>query len=114
MTEPDKSAEADIEGNIRELMRREGTNPRQVGGYPEGATNNLRPLLGRISANSMRQIDSLISDLQILRDRLQADSSRVEREIVEYEALSQSVIQLTKIIADGVTHLKKVPASVNE
>jgi hypothetical protein len=62
----------------------------------------------------MRQIDSLISDLQILRDRLQADSSRVEREIVEYEALSQSVIQLTKIIADGVTHLKKVPASVNE
>jgi hypothetical protein len=35
---------------------------------------------------------------------------------VEYAALSQSVIQLTKIIADSVTHLKKVPdaASVSE
>jgi hypothetical protein len=35
---------------------------------------------------------------------------------VEYAALSQSVIQLTKIIADGVTHLKKVPdaAGVSE
>jgi hypothetical protein len=116
MTEPDKPAEAEIEGNIRELMGREGANLRQVGGYSEGATNSLRTLLGRVSANSKREIDNLISELQTVRDRLHADSSRLEREIVEYAALSQSVIQLTKIIADSVTHLKKVPdaASVSE
>jgi hypothetical protein len=34
-----------------------------------------------------------------------ADGSRVQHEIVEYTALSQSVIQLTKIIVDGMTRV---------
>jgi hypothetical protein len=113
MTEPDKPAEGEIEGNIRELMRRVSTNPQQVGGYSEVAPNNLRTLLGRVSANSTREIDNLISELQTLRDRLHADGSRVEREVVEYATLSQSAIQLTKIIADGMTHLQDA-ASVSE
>jgi len=61
------------------------------------------------TAHSTREIDHLIGELQTLRERLRADGSRVERDIVEYAALSQSVIQLTKIIADGVTHVKTVP-----
>jgi hypothetical protein len=99
----------EIEGNIRELVRRDTNSIRQVDTESEMAANNLSSLLRRVSGNSAREIDHLIGELRILRDKLQADSDRVEREIVEYASLSQSVIQLTKIIADGVTQVKKVP-----
>ncbi len=99
----------EIEGNIRELVRRDTTAFRQVESDSEMAANNLSTLLRRVSGNSAREIDHLIGELCTLRDKLQSDSDRVEREIVEYASLSQSVIQLTKIIADGVTQVKKVP-----
>jgi hypothetical protein len=99
----------EIEGNIRELVRRDTSAFRQGESDSEMAANNLSTLLRRVSGNSAREIDNLIGELRILRDKLQADSDRVERDIVEYAALSQSVIQLTKIIAEGVTQVKKVP-----
>jgi chemotaxis protein histidine kinase CheA len=107
--EIDQPAETEIEGNIRELVRRDSTVLRQPGGESEVAANNLSSLLRRVSANSTREIENLISELRVLRDKLQNDGSRVERDIVEYASLSQSVAQLTKIIADGVTQVKKVP-----
>jgi hypothetical protein len=39
--------------------------------------------------------------------------NRVQREIVEYVSLSQSVIQLTKIVSVGMTHVKKVSDAPN-
>ncbi len=99
----------EIEGNIRELVRRDTTALRQAESDSELAANNLSTLLRRVSGNSAHEIDNLIGELRVLRDKLQADSDRVERDIVEYASLSQSVIQLTKIIADGVTQVKKVP-----
>jgi hypothetical protein len=100
---------AEIEGNIRELVRRDTTGLRQAESDSELAANNLSTLLRRVSGNSAHEIDNLIGELRVLRDKLQADSDRVERDIVEYASLSQSVIQLTKIIADGVTQVKKIP-----
>lgn len=105
----DKPAEVEIEGNIRELVRRDPISIRQGGAEGEVAANSLSTLLRRVSANSTREIDNLIDELKTLREKLQSDGSRVERDIVEYAALSHSVIQLTKIIADGVTQVKKVP-----
>jgi hypothetical protein len=105
----EKSQDVEVEGNIRELVRRDSTTFRHADGDSELAANSLSTLLRRVSGNSAREIDNLIGELRILRDKLQADSTRVERDIVEYAALSQSVIQLTKIIAEGVTHVKKVP-----
>ena len=32
--------------------------------------------------------------------------NRVQRDIVEYASLSQSVVQLTKIVSEGMTHVK--------
>ncbi len=107
--ENDKPAAAEIEGNIRELVRRDSTALRQAEGEGELAANSLSALLRRVSGNSTREIDNLISELQTLREKLQADGHRVERDIVDYAALSQSVMQLTKIIAEGVTQLKKIP-----
>lgn len=107
--EIEKPADTEIEGNIRELVRRDPPSLRQSGSDSDVAANNLSSLLRRVSANSTREIENLIGELRVLRDKLQNDGSRVERDIVEYAALSQSVAQLTKIIADGVTQVKKVP-----
>ncbi|MGB6534971.1 MAG: hypothetical protein WBF58_03310 [Xanthobacteraceae bacterium] len=107
--ETDRPVDTEIEGNIRELVRRDSPALRQGGVEGEAAANNLSALLRRVSANSTREIDNLIGELRTLREKLHADGTRVERDLVEYAALSQSVVQLTKIIAEGVTHVKKVP-----
>ena len=59
--------------------------------------------------NSVQEIDRLISDLQMLRNRLYEEGERVQREIVEYATLSQAAMQSTKIIAESISSWKKVP-----
>jgi methyl-accepting chemotaxis protein len=73
-------------------------------------TENLSDLLGRVSKNSTGEIDSLIGEFGRLRGKLQTDSERLQREIEEYAALSQQVMQLTKTISESV---EKVRASVD-
>jgi hypothetical protein len=71
---------------------------------------NLSELLGRVSENSTSQIDDLVGDFGRLREKLRTDSQRLQREIEEYAALSQQVMQLTKTISESV---EKVRASVD-
>src|SRR5436189_300033 len=71
--------------------------------------NNINQLLQRVAGTSVQEIDKLISELQTLRDTLQSEAARVQREIVEYATLSQAALQSTKIIAESLTHWKKVP-----
>ncbi len=104
----DKSPEMEVEGNIRELVRRDSTAFRQTETDSEISANNLNALLRRVSATSTREIDDLIVELQTLREKLQADGNRVQRDIAEYAELSQSVMQVTKIISESV---KKLPGS---
>ena len=72
-------------------------------------SENLSELLGRVSKNSTGEIDSLIGDFEQLRRKLQTDHERIQRDIEEYAALSQQVMQLTKTISGSV---EKVRASV--
>ncbi|MGB7035667.1 MAG: hypothetical protein WBD71_09075 [Xanthobacteraceae bacterium] len=108
--EIDKPAEIEVEGNIRELTRG-GSALRQSDGDGEMTASNLGGLLRRVSGSSTRQIDNLIGELRTLREKLQTDGDRVQREIVEYAALSQSVMQLTKIVAESVKNLPDDPSS---
>ncbi len=71
--------------------------------------NNVGSLLRRVTGTSTREIDNLINELQNLRDKLRTDGNRVQRDIVEYAALSQSVMQLTKIISESLMQVKKLP-----
>ena len=70
-------------------------------------TENLSDLLGRVSKTSFGELDNLIGELEGLRRRLRTDRNRIQREIEEYHALSQQVMQLTKIISESV---QKLPA----
>jgi len=106
----DTSAETEVEGEIREFVRRDVVGIRR---QPESdsdlVANNINQLLQRVAGTSVQEIDKLISELQTLRDTLQSEAARVQREIVEYATLSQAALQSTKIIAESLTHLKKVP-----
>ena len=73
-------------------------------------TENLGELLGRVSKNSTGEIDSLIGDFARLREKLQTDGEHIQREVEEYRALSEQVMQLTKTISESVG---KVRSSVD-
>jgi acetyl esterase/lipase len=99
----------EIEGNIRELVRQQGSAIRQSDPASEQATNELSNLLRQVSLQSTREVDRLIDDLRRLREKLEEQGNRVQRDIVEYASLSQSVVQLTRIVSEGMTHVKSVP-----
>lgn len=105
----ERSVEAEFEGKIHELVRRDNDVVRRTDS--ETATRDLGDLLRRVSANSTSEIDSLIGELRLLREKLLADGNRVERDIVEYAALSQSVIEMTKIITESMQQVKKLPSA---
>lgn len=100
---------AEIEGNIRELVRQQSSAIRQSDPAGEQATSELSNLLRQVSLQSTREVDRLIDDLKTLREKLEEQGNRVQRDIVEYASLSQSVVQLTRIVSEGMTHVKRVP-----
>ena len=106
----DNSVETAVEGEIREFVRRDVATSlrRQPESDSEMVANNITSLLQRVAGTSVQEIDKLISELQTLRDMLQNEGARVQREIVEYATLSQAALQSTKIIAESLTGWKKV------
>lgn len=60
-----------------------------------------------ISVRSVQEIDHLIEGLQGLREKLNNDGDRLHRQIAQYGAFSQSVIELTKIVSDGMASVNK-------
>jgi hypothetical protein len=63
-------------------------------------------MLGRVSENSMGEIENLLGEFQRLRERLRVDGERIQREIEEYNELSQMVMQLTKTISESVEKVR--------
>ena len=61
---------------------------------------------GQIAGTSFKEIDRLIDELHALRDHLQDEGLRVQREIVKYAQLSQAAMKSTKIIAEGMTQMQ--------
>jgi DNA repair exonuclease SbcCD ATPase subunit len=101
------SSEMDAEANIRELTHASHAFRQAEKKDDQTSANSLDTLLGRVSEASTREIENLIDELQTLRNKLQADGSRIRRDIMEYAGLSQQVMQVTTIISDNV---KKLPA----
>jgi hypothetical protein len=67
---------------------------------------NLSDLLGRVSENSIGEIDNLVGEFQQLREKLRTDGERLQREIEEYNELSQMVMQMTKTIAESIDKVR--------
>ena len=98
-----------VEGEIREFVRRDGAVLRRAPDSDgELIANNIGALLQRVSGSSVHEIDRLISELQTLRELLESEGARVQREVAEYAHLSQSAMQSTKIIAESLAQWKNV------
>ena len=49
-----------------------------------------------------------------MRKKLDKDGDRLQLEIEQYTAFSRSIIQLAKIVSDGMTIVNKAPTTVPE
>ena len=104
-----QSLEMEIRENIHELSRASDVvRQAEIAGDEIGA-NSLSPFLQRVAEASRREIEYLIRDLQALDKKLQADVSRIQRDMEEYVELSQGVMQLTSIFADSARKLPGAP-----
>jgi hypothetical protein len=101
--------EQEPEVESRETARTDGGHADNVDDDVKLASNNIDALMRRMSLSSTREIDSLIGELKVLRAKVASDGNRVEHAVRDYTELNQSVVQLTKIISDGLTHLKRAP-----
>jgi hypothetical protein len=108
-----QALEMEIKENIDGLTRASDVVRQAEIAGDEIAANSLGPFLQRVAEASRREIEYLIRDLQTLDKKLQADVSRIQRDIEEYAELNQHVMQLTSIIADSVRKLPGAPGIIS-
>jgi hypothetical protein len=95
-----------LEGEVGELVRRDtGASPLQQENS-ELAASNVGSLVQRVSGTSVQEIEKLIAELQILRDMLQNEAARVQREIVKYAILTQGARQSMRAISESLSFWK--------
>jgi hypothetical protein len=106
----------EVEGEIREFVRRDVATLRRTSpdGNSDIMANNVNSLVQRVSLTSTQEIDKLIAELQSLRDYLQTEGERVQREISGYAHLSQSALASAKVIADGMAQWKNAFESTRQ
>ena len=93
-----------IETDLRNALREGKSRSPDV---TKDAGNDYSGLVSGISVRSIQEIDHLIAGLQGLRQKLNNDGDRLHQAIAQHAALSQSVIELTKIVSDGMASVNK-------
>jgi hypothetical protein len=102
-----KSAEIRVQGQVRELVRRDFAPRRRPA--DSDLAGHVGSLMERVAEASLQEIDDLIAELRRRREQLLGESARVQRAIIEYAQLSQSTMQSTKIITESLAYWNKVP-----
>jgi hypothetical protein len=105
---------SDLERDLRERLLRKKSgkagNSVAVRASDEAAVE-VTSMVSQISAQSIQEVDHLIVGLQGVRQKLDAAGDRIQRDIGQYAAYSQAVIELTKIVSDGMVSIAKPPTS---
>ena len=109
---------AEVEASIRDFVRKDVASMRQqaadlpgrIEPVPEQSSDvtasNVNSLIERVAGASITEIQNLVSELTSLRNLLQSEGERVQREISGYAQLSQAAMQSTRLIADNVAQWK--------
>ena len=107
---PDEATANTVEGNIRELARRDLSflrPPRSEGAATKDPTvENLDRLIQRVAGDSMDEIDRVMRELETVRDTVRMEGERVTREVAGYASLSHAATTAMKVIADGIKQWK--------
>jgi hypothetical protein len=110
---------ANVEGEIREFVRKDVMSGRRTSPDDLGA-GNLNFLIERVAGTSIREIEHLITELQSVSDYLRSEGERVQREIAGYAQASQAAMASAKIIADsmgqwkGATAVRQTPPQAEQ
>jgi len=59
-------------------------------------------LIKRVTANSVQELDDVIADLKMLREKLDGDAARMRRELAEFAAFGESTLQSMKVISESL------------
>jgi hypothetical protein len=100
---------AAIEVDMRDLLRAKKARHSDPSKEPG---SDYSYLVSQMSGQSVYEIDHLIEGLQGVREKLNGDGDRLHREILQYTAFSQSIIELTKIVSDGMAFVNKSVTAV--
>jgi|SRR5215475_4109163 len=100
---------ADVEGEISELVTCGVIELRRHLANDGKLVSDVSQLLRRASVTSLHEIDELIGELEVLRNRLHYDGERMAREIVDYATLSLAAMQSTRMIAENLTRRAALP-----
>ena len=104
------SAVNQVEAEIREFVRRDGRHLRRTQDTAgEIFATNVNSLVQRVAGASLREIDSLLQELETLRDTLQSEGERVQRELTNYAQLSQNALESIRVNAEGMMQLRARP-----
>ncbi len=107
---------SEVEAGIRDFVRKDVAHlgrPASGGGSTErkpsaeATVNNVNSLIQSIAGTSLSQVETLVSELESLRDLLHAEGQRVQREISGYAQLSQAAMKSTRMIADNIEQWKR-------
>jgi hypothetical protein len=112
------AAVTEVEAGIRDFVRNDvaylrrpvsGATGTEMALEPstEATVNNVNSLIQRVAGTSLSEIETLVSELESLRDLLHAEGQRVQREISGYAQLSQAAMKSTRMIADNVAQWKR-------
>ena len=93
-----------IEIDMRDILRERKAGLSDVS---RETNNDYSSLVSGISVQSVQEIDHLIDGLQGLREKLNNDGDRLHRQITQYAAFSQSIVELTKIVSDGMASVNR-------
>jgi hypothetical protein len=104
---PNQSA---VEVDMRNLLRgRKANGSAEVSPETEERNVELTSMIPEISLRSVQEIDHLIGDLQGIRQKLDDGGDRIQREIEHYARFCQSIVDLAKIVSDGMTAINNGP-----
>jgi hypothetical protein len=102
----DDGPATDLEGEIKEFVRRDAPFLRRPQPEAGGEANNVSSLIQRVAGTSMNEIERLIAQLQDMRDFLQIEGERIQREIAGYALLSQTARTHIETLSDHMAQWK--------
>ena len=88
----DKPVETDIETNLHELKRTGALFHQTKNDSSEmAAASDLANLLNRVSVATTQEIENLLGELRLLREKLETDRERIQGDVAKYAELSNAV-----------------------
>jgi hypothetical protein len=97
-----------IDRSVQEFPRRDAAfyRKRPPEPTPDNIIGHASSVMQRVAVTSVAEIDSLIGELERLRDFVRQESVRIQREIEGYARLSEEATKSTRIIAESVAQWK--------